>query len=166
MQFTKQAAEKRLADFLMDDMPVMEVPARPVAIAPDWFARYKTLRREFMESLSDSFEELSFLNLSKEAFFALLGGRALPENTSLRLRVPLVFGGKLDAKNMFMCKTFPHSHNLDRFLIEQAGAQTLWVPNPAKKIYIPTNLLGGGDGGNATDDRLAQYAATMLAGRE
>ena len=157
----KQSAEQRLAQLSMDDMPVMEINPRPVTVVPDWFPRYKKLCREFMESLGDSFEELSFLNLSRDAFFALLGGRALPENCSLRLRVPLIWGGQLEVKNIFMCRTFPNSHNLDRFIIEQSGASLVFLPNPAKKIYIPTNLLGGDEGGNATTDRLSQLAAQL-----
>jgi hypothetical protein len=160
---TKQEAEKRLAALLMSDMPVMEIAPRPAVIAPDWFARYRALRREFMASLGDSLEELSLLNLSREQFFALLSGRALPENCTLRLRVPLACGGMLETRNMFLCGTFPHSHNLDRFIIEQSGAPVLFLPNPAKKVYIPANLLGGGPGGNATEDRLAQIAAQLGA---
>jgi len=146
-------------------MPVMEVAAKPHPVAIDWFAKYKALRREFMKSLSDSIEDLSFLNLSREEFMALIMGQALPENMSLRLRVPLTLGGKLEIDNMFACKTFPHAINLDRFIIEQANAATLWLPNPARKIYIPAHTTGGGDGGNATSDRLSQMAAQIAADR-
>jgi len=165
MQHTKTTAEKRLSDLFMDDMPVMEVEARPYPVAPDWFVKYKALRREFMKNLHDSVQELSFLNLSRDEFMNLIMGRSLPENLSIRLRTPLQFGGKLEASNMFMCKTFPHSHNLDRFIIEQSDAKTLWLPNPAKKIYIPAHTASGGDGGNATSDRLAQMAAQIAANR-
>ena len=165
MQYTKTTAEKRLSDLFMDDMPVMEVPAIPHPVAPDWFAKYKTLRREFMKNLHDSVQELSFLNLSRDEFMGLIMGRTLPENLSIRLRTPLQFGGKLEMSNMFMCKTFPHSHNLDRFIIEQSDAKTLWLPNPARKIYIPAHTASGGDGGNATSDRLAQMAAQIAANR-
>jgi hypothetical protein len=132
-------------------------------VAPDWFAKYKALRREFMRGLSDSLEDLSFMNLSREEFMALIMGRSLPENFSLRLRIPLQLGGVLEIGNMFACKTFPHSQNIDRFIIEQAGGATLWLPNPAKKIYIPAHMAGGGDGGNSTSDRLAQMAAQIAA---
>ena len=165
MQYNETTALKRLADLFMDDMPVTQVAAKPYPVAPDWFAKYKTLRRDFMKSLSDSIEDLSFLNLSREEFMALILGQATPENFSLRLRVPLQFGGKLEITNMFACKTFPHSYNLDRFIIEQAGSATLWLPNPARKIYIPAHTTGGGDGGNATSDRLSQMAAQIAADR-
>jgi hypothetical protein len=155
----KQAAEHRLADFLMDDIPVMEIAANRTAMAADWFAVYKKLRREFMRSLSDSITELSFLNLSQDEFMGLILGRSLPQNLTMRLRVPLQFGGKLEIDNMFMCRTFSTSHNLDRFIIEQSGNKMLWLPNPEKKVYVSANTAGGGDGGNATSDRLTQMAA-------
>ncbi|MDR2412628.1 MAG: hypothetical protein LBD50_00250 [Rickettsiales bacterium] len=172
----KSAAEKRLADLFMDDLPVMEWSIRDFAVAPDWFAKYKNLRREFMRSLTDSIEDIAFLYLSHDEFMGLIMGRAMPVNLSLRLRVPLVWGGKLEISNMFLCKTFPHSHNMDRFIIEQtcsgSGAQNpgmqapsiIWLPNPAKKIYIPAHTISSSDGGNATEDRLSQLAAQLANG--
>jgi hypothetical protein len=165
MQYNETTALKRLADLFMDDMPVKEVFATFVPVTPDWFAKYKNLRREFMRSLSDSIEELSFLSLSREEFMALMMGHSLPENLSLRFRIPLQLGGKLEVDNMFACRTFPHSYNMDRFIIEQTGAATLWLPNPVRKIYVPAHTTGGGDGGNATTDRLSQMAAQIAADR-
>ncbi|MCL2538614.1 MAG: hypothetical protein FWF34_01435 [Alphaproteobacteria bacterium] len=162
---TKTDAERRLADLMMDDVPVMEIPARMATVPSDWFERFKKVRREFMESLSDSIQELSFLNLSQETFMQLLMGRAIPENLSLRWRRPLEYGGELDIKNMFMCPRFPYGQNMDRFIAEQSGNNVLWIPNPAKKIYVPARLLGGGPGGNATSDRLAALAAQFAADR-
>lgn len=164
-QLRKAAAEKRLADLYMDDLPVMEFTATDKAVSPDWFVKYKALRREFMRSLTDSVEELAFLNLSQDEFMGLIMGRAMPANLSIRLRVPLVWGGKLETSNMFLCRTFPHSHNMDRFIIEQAGNPTIWLPNPARKVYVPAHTASGGDGGNATEDRLSQMAAQIAAGR-
>jgi hypothetical protein len=164
-QMRKAAAEKRLADLFMDDLPVMEFTVAQSAVAPDWFAKYKTLRREFMRSLRDSVEDLAFVNLSQDEFMDLIMGRRMPDNLSVRLRVPLIWGGRLDLDNMFLCKTFPHSHNMDRFIIEQAGNQTIWLPNPAKKIYLPAHAASGGPGGNATEDRLAQMAAQLASNR-
>ena len=92
-------------------------------------------------------------------------GRAIPDNLSFRFRTPLIWGGKLDIENMFMCATFPHSQNLDRFIIEQYGNETIWLPNPEKKIYLPIHSTISGNGGNATADRLSQFAATMNTGR-
>lgn len=162
---TRTDAERKLADLLIDDMPVKEVPARLVTVAADWFAKLRSLRRELMESLGDSIQELSFLNLSQQEFMDLLMGRKLPENLSIRWRVPLEYGGELNTKNMFLCPTFYAGQNIDRFLLEQSGAGTLWVPDPVKKIYIPTRMLGGGDGGNATTDRLSAIAAQIAAGK-
>ncbi|MDR0741359.1 MAG: hypothetical protein LBF28_01135 [Rickettsiales bacterium] len=165
MNVRKAAAEKRLADLLMDDLPVMEFTAAEAAVSPDWFVKYKNLRREFMRSLIDSAEELAFLNLSQDESMGLIMGRAMPANLSIRLRVPLVWGGKLELENMFMCRTFPHSHNMDIFIIEQSGNSIIWLPNPVKKVYIPAHTAGGSDGGNATEDRLSQMAAQIAAGR-
>lgn len=151
---------------MMDDMPVIEIMATPTAVPVDWFAKYKSLRREFMKSLSDdSIQELSFLNFSRDEFMHLIMGVALPENLSIRFRVPLQFGGKLEIENIFACKTFPHAMELDRFIMEQAGAATLWLPNPVKKIYVPAHTAEGTAGGNATSDRLAQMAAQLADNR-
>jgi hypothetical protein len=161
---TKSSAEKRLADLLMDDLPVMEFVPADAVVAPDWFARYKPLRREFMRSLTDSVEDLAFMNLSQDEFMGLVMGNRMPANLSIRFRVPLVWGGKLEIENMFLCRTFPHSHNMDRFIIEQSGNDAIWLPNPAKKVYVPAHTMGG-DGGNATEDRLSQLAAQLASSR-
>jgi hypothetical protein len=165
IQIRKAAAEKRLADLYMDDLPVMEMTVHDVAVSPDWFVKYKNLRRKFMRSLTDSVEDLAFLNLTQDEFMALIMGHAMPANLSIRLRVPIVWGGQLEIDNMFLCRTFPHSHNMDKFIIEQAGSSVIWLPNPAKKVYVPAHTASGGDGGNATEDRLSQMAAQIAAGR-
>jgi len=71
----------------------------------------------------------------------------------------------LDISNMFLCWTFPHSHNLDRFIIEQNDAATVYLPNPEKKVYLTSHIGGGGDGGNAASDRLSQAAFNAMADR-
>lgn len=155
----------KLASYGMDDMPVMEYTPTRCILDKDWFKKYSMLRREFMASLSDSFEEIAFMNLQEEEFMNLVMGKALPDNTSIRFRIPLVWGGKLDIENMFLCLTFPHSHNLDRFIIEQSDARTVFLPNPAKKIYLSTHLGGGGVGGNAATDRLTMAAINYASSR-
>ena len=114
-----------------------------------------------METLTDCATELAFMNLSQNEFMNLVTGRALPRNTSIRWRIPITIGGELSIENMFLCRTFPHSHRLDRFIMEQSGNETIWLPNPAHAIYIPTHTASGGAGGNATSDRLAQMAAQI-----
>lgn len=165
MQLSRTSAEAIMKDMGMDDMPLVSVSPHPHAVPADWFARYKSARRAFMQSLADSVEELAFMNLSQEAFMDLVMGRVIPENTSIRLRLPLSWGGDITPENMFMCATFPHSQNIDRFIITQSGSDTIWLPAPVKKIYIPAHTTGGGDGGNATEDRLAQMAAQIAASR-
>lgn len=166
MQLNESAAEKILADMSMDDMPVMEYTPQPTALFPDWFKKYKELCHAFTASLTDSVQELAFMNLSQDEFMGLLMGQNIPQNISFRFRVPLMLGGKMEIDNMFMCWTFPHSMRLDKFIIMQSDAKTLWLPNPAKKIYLPAHTTGGGDGGNATEDRLAQMAAQLAAERD
>jgi hypothetical protein len=102
------------------------------------------------------------MNLPQEEFINLMMGKSMPENTSLRFRIPLIWGGELSIDNMFLCLTFPHSHNLDRFLIDQSDAKTVFLPNPEKKIYLTTHLGGGGVGGNATSDRLSESAISYI----
>lgn len=163
MQYNQSAAEKRIAELGMDDMPLKSLQPAPHMIAPDWFVKYKELTHKFMQSLTDSVQELAMLNLSQDEFMALIMGHALPNNMSLRLRVPLMWGGKLEIDNMFICRTFPDSHNMDRFILEQSGAPTIWLPAPEKKVYLPTRVGLGGAGGNATSDRLTQVAAQISA---
>lgn len=164
-QLTRDNAEKRLSDMNMGDMPVIEYRPHPARIDSDWFKKYKKLRREFIMSLTDSVELLAMMNLTQDEFMALIMGRALPDNFSLRMRIPLIWGGNLSIDNMFMCRTFPHSQKLDKFILDQYGNDIIWLPNPAKKIYIPLHNISGGDGGNAASDRLSQIAAQIVANR-
>ena len=166
MQLNAGAAEKLISDMGMSDLPLVEIRPTPSTVAPDWFSKYKQLCHEFMASLTDSAETLAFMNLSQDEIMNIIMGREPPQNISFRFRVPLVWGGKLEIDNLFMCWTFPHSYNMDRFIMSQIGAQTIWLPNPTKKIYLPAHTTGGGDGGNATEDRLAQIGAQIAADRD
>jgi hypothetical protein len=44
----------------------------------------------------------------------------------------------------------------------QSGNDTVWLPDPQKKIYLPVSTLGGGDGGNGTEDRLTETMASQI----
>ena len=165
MEMMQNMAEQRLATLGMDDMPIVAHTPTAPHISGDWYARYRDLRRTFMRSLTDSIQELAFLNLTQDEFQNLLMGNRMPPNMSLRFRVPLMMGGDLTLDNLFMCRTFPHAQNMDRFIIEQAGNGQIWLPNPAKKVYVPAHTASGGDGGNATSDRLAQMAAQLASDR-
>ena len=165
MQLNNDSAIAKLAQLGMDDMPVIEYIPNRCVIDNDWFQKYSMLRREFLASLTDSFDEIAFMNLSQEEFMNLIMGKKMPENTSLRFRIPLIWGGKLNIDNMFMCLTFPCSHNLDRFIISQNDAKTVFLPNPAKKIYITTSSTTSSASGNATSDRLTESAIQFITGR-
>ncbi|MBR4806431.1 MAG: hypothetical protein IKZ64_01275, partial [Alphaproteobacteria bacterium] len=154
MQWNEATATKRLESLKMADLPVMPINPRTVSVSPDWFQKYKELCRTFVRSLSDSVQELALMNLSREEFMGLLTGREIPDNLSIRFRVPLIWGGELSIDNLFMCYTFPLSQNLDRFIIEQSGNDTVWLPNPKRKIYLPIHSTLAGNGGNAVADRL------------
>jgi hypothetical protein len=165
MQLNQGAAEKRIADLGMDDLPLIQMRPESRPVSPDWFKKYHSLVHEFAISLTDSVQELAFMNLPQDDFMDLIMGRRMPENLSVRMRVPLVWGGKLELDNLFLCMTFPHSHNMDRFIIEQSGNDIIWMPNPSKKVYLPAHMMNGGDGGNATSDRLSQLAAQIAGSR-
>lgn len=165
MQMNQGSAEKRIADLGMDDLPLVYIHPENHPVSPDWFRKYHNLLHEFAVSLTDSIQELAFMNLPQDDFMDLIMGRRMPNNLSVRFRTPLVWGGKLEIDNMFMCMTFPYSHNMDRFIIEQSGNDVIWLPNPTKKIYLPAHMMNGGDGGNATSDRLSQLAAQIAASR-
>lgn len=163
MQLSQNSAEKIMADMNMDDMPLMLLRPTYANLPADWFTQYKHARHKFMTSLTDAVEELAFMNLGQQEFMDLLMGRAMPDNTSIRMRIPIFWGGEISPENMFMCSTFPNSQNMDRFIIGQSGHTAVWVPNPAKKVYVSAHTGGGGAGGNATEDRLAQMAAQIAA---
>ncbi len=165
MQLNESSAQQKLIAMGMDDMPVMEYTPTACKLDSDWFQKYSELRREFLMSLSDSMEEIVFMNLPQDEFVNLIMGKSLPDNLSIRFKIPLLWGGKLEIENMFLCWTFPHSYNLDRFIIEQSDAKTIFLPNPEKKVYLTTHTGGGGDGGNASSDRLSQAAFNFMADR-
>ncbi|MDW2975333.1 MAG: hypothetical protein R8M70_04810 [Alphaproteobacteria bacterium] len=166
MQLNAGTAEKMISDMGMSDLPLFEIRPTSCPVSSNWFSQYKSLCHDFMLSLTDSVETLAFMDLSQDEFMNIITGRALPQNISIRFRTPLIWGGKLETDNMFMCWTFPHSYNMDRFIIAQSDAKTIWLPNPSQKIYLPTHTAGGGDGGNATEDRLAQIGAQIASSRD
>ncbi len=165
MQWTEASATKRLEELKMSDMPVTPINPRTVRVSPDWFQRYKELCHTFTKSLSDCVQELALMNLGRDEFMSLLMGREIPDNLSIRFRTPLIWGGELSTDNLFMCYTFPLAQNLDRFIIEQSGNETVWLPNPKKKIYLPIHSTLAGNGGNAVADRLSQMAANIASSR-
>ena len=162
MDWTQANAEKRLEELNIPDMPITAVRPGPISVDSDWFQKYKQECHKFTRSLTDCVQELAMMNLSREEFMDLLMGREIPDNLSIRFRTPLVFGGKIEIDNMFMCLTFPHSQNMDRFIIEQAGHETIWLPNPARKVYLPIHSTISGLGGNAVADRQSQIAAAAV----
>ena len=165
MQWNAATAEKRLSDLHMPDMPVVEITPKPTRVSPDWFREYKEVCHTFMRSLTDCVQELALMNLTRDEFMNLVMGREVPQNLSIRFRIPLIWGGRTEPENLFMCATFPQSQNLDRFIIEQSGNTTIWLPNPEKKIYLPIHSTLAGNGGNAVADRLSQMAANIAANR-
>ena len=165
MQWTEANATKRLEELKMSDMPVAPIQPHTVKVSPDWFQKYKELCHAFTKSLSDCVQELALMNLGRDEFMSLLMGREIPDNLSIRFRIPLIWGGELSLDNLFMCYTFPLAQNLDRFIIEQSGNETIWLPNPKKKIYLPIHSTLAGNGGNAVADRLSQMAANIASNR-
>lgn len=163
MRLSQSEAESRISSLGMDDMPIIQIQPSPAGLSPDWFIKYKETCRKFMMSLTDCIDTLAVMNLPQEDFINLIMGRTMLPNMSIRFRIPLTWGGQIDIDNMFMCLTFPHSYNMDRFIIGQTGNETLWVPNPAQKIYLPARTFGGGDGGNGTEDRLTENIAAQIA---
>lgn len=161
MKIPENIAIARISELGMDDMPLIEYTPKPTKLSPDWFSTYHKLCHEFMETLTDCATEIAFMNLSQNEFMGLISGRTLPRNTSIRWRIPITLGGEMSIENMFLCRTFPHSHNLDIFLLEQTNNETLWLPNPAHNVYVTTHTAPGGTGGNATTDRLTQMAAQI-----
>lgn len=163
MHLNASLAERKIAELGLKDLPIIEHRPIRTNIPTDWFAQYKRLCHEFMSTLSDCIEEIALMDLSQEEFINLITGKKISENLSIRFRIPLVWGGELNIDNMFLCKTFPHSYNMDRFIISQSENDIIWLPNPAKKIYLPIGNISGGDGGNATEDRLTETVLSQIA---
>lgn len=161
MKISETMAIARISEMGMDDMPLLEYTPVPTKLPNDWFSQYQQLCHDFMQTLTDCATELAFMNLTQNEFMALVTGQSLPRNTSVRWRRPITLGGELSVNNMFLCRTFPNSHNIDRFILEQSGNDTLWLPDPAHAIYITTHTANGGAGGNTTSDRLAQMATQI-----
>lgn len=168
MSLNQGAAENLLQELSIKDMPLVAITPKTTQISSDWFKKYKELCHQFMLTLTDSVETLAFMNLTQDEFMNLIMGKSMPENMSFRLRIPLIWGGKLEIDNMFICRTFPHSYNMDRFILAQHGNKTVWLPNPPNKVYWPARTASGGDGGNATEDRLTENSAAQIvaAGRD
>ena len=61
MQLNQDAAQKRLNDLGINDIPLIPVHPVNTNVSPDWFSKYRNLCRVFMDSLTDSVVELSFL---------------------------------------------------------------------------------------------------------
>jgi hypothetical protein len=162
----KRDAEARLAGLFIDDLPLESCPAAPVPFPADWFPRFRRARAAFLESLGDSISELALLNLAKNDFMGLLTAQRIPENLCVKFRRPMLYGGEIAPENMFLTPLFPSGMNIDVFMAEQSGQGEIWYPNPAKKIYVSVSVISGGEGGNATSDRLAQSFAHMAQERE
>ena len=99
MNWTKEIAEQKLADMKMEDMPIIETIPKTQKLNSDWFKDYKIACKEFMLSLTDSIEELTFLNLNQDEFMGLISGKKMPNNLSIRFRIPILFGGEINPKN-------------------------------------------------------------------
>ncbi len=148
----KSVAEKNLKSLLLDGMPIIEIEAKHHPLEKDWYSKYLTVRKRFLESLSEHIETLIFLNLSQDEFMDLIMGRKTPENLSVRFRIPLQWGGKIEIDNMFLCRTFNESNNIDQFILEQFGNTKIWLPNPTKPVYYPTKAPGTAAGGNSSEE--------------
>jgi len=159
-------AEAILDSMGITGMPLSMCPARPSQLPSDWFQKFSEMRKKFMKSLDDSIAEIAMINLSQDDFMDLLRGRRIPENLTVRLRRPLVFGGAIEASNMFLTPLFVTGINLDIFMTEQMGQSEIYYPDPAKKVFVAGAGPMAGAGGNAAADRLAQGFAAMAQGRE
>ncbi|MDR1027627.1 MAG: hypothetical protein LBL46_04390 [Rickettsiales bacterium] len=156
-------ASRALAGFSMESMPLEVCAAVPKAYPADWFPKFREARRAFVAGLADAIPELALLNLSQEDFMDLMSGRRIPENLSIKWRRPILYGGEIAPENMFMLRTFPFGSMLDIFMTGQFGQGEIYYPNPAKKVWMPLDVLSGNVGGNATSDRLAQgFAASAM----
>ena len=54
MQLSQANAEKRIAELMMDDLPLEPIHPTPTQVAPDWFKKYHELVRAFTTTLTDS----------------------------------------------------------------------------------------------------------------
>ena len=48
MQLSQANAEKRIAELMMDDLPLEPIHPTPTQVAPDWFKKYHEYRENFI----------------------------------------------------------------------------------------------------------------------
>ena len=78
MKMTKEFAEKRLSFLFMEDMPIIEHKIVITKLSSDWFSNYKKVRSNFLKKITNSLDELFWLNLSEKSIMDLLTKEKIP----------------------------------------------------------------------------------------
>lgn len=139
-------AKQLLKKLNIYNVDVQKWIVKKINLDKNWYKAYTKIKTEFLFSLSDSIELLYYMNLSQEEIFETIMGKKIPNGISIKFKIPLFLGGELNVNNLYLCRTFPFSFNIDLFIMEQMENKEIFIPCINKKIYDPlsSSNIGGG----------------------
>lgn len=132
---------------------------RAVPNLAEQHALFRRLSRDFVRFLSYNYAmDLRAAGVSEEGLFYMKKGQ-LPENYTVHLKYPIAYGGTMDFSNMVFMQNAPFHEDihvyLNKQLVSESGdpltPETLYVPVPTGKVYIPFSLFTGSGGKNKQD---------------
>lgn len=148
-------------------MDLMSARYQPYTLnEPEFHQQFKLLKRAFLKELTTLYvNDLRSADLSEESIFYLSKGY-LPANWTVHLKYPLLYGGKMALDNLVLIQCHPFHELIHDYLNKQmlsaAGIghpQTLYIPIPLGKVYIPNGEMTG-SGGKKKSDRSATAGLT------
>lgn len=132
---------------------------RAVPNLAEQHALFRRLARDFVRFLSYNYAmDLRAAGVTEEGLFYMKKGQ-VPENYTVHLKYPIAYGGTMDFSNMVFMQNTPFHEDihvyLNKQLISETGKaltpETLYVPVPTGKVYIPFSLFTGSGGKNKQD---------------
>lgn len=168
--------ENQLSDFLQPqknqayfealfnemNFPGMDLMAvtyfRPITDMAEQHVLYRRLARDFVRFLSYNYAmDLRSAGISEEGLFYMKKG-IIPENYTVHLKYPVEYGGSMDFNNMVFMQNTPFHEDIHVYLNKQlldgkgtVTPDTLYVPVPTGKVYVPFSLFTGSGGKNKQD---------------
>ena len=128
----------------------------------EFHQKLEKLKHFFLKDLVAQYvNDLRSADISEESIFYMSKG-ILPTNWTVHLKYPLLYGGNLDMDNLVLIPIHPFHELIHKYINQQiltsAGVghpQTLYIPVPLGKIYIPNGEMTG-SGGKKKSDRSTQ----------
>lgn len=152
-------------------MDLMEVRLFPVPQNKlENYKLFQRISRDFVRYIGyHHVTDLRDAGVSEEGIFYIKKG-ILPENYTVHLKYPTIYGGTIDFNNMVFMQTHPfhdliHTY-LDQQLLGKNGIvfpDRLYVPTPVGKVYVPLTMYTGSGGKNKSDrSAVSGYSAAAL----